>query len=80
MIRTGTQYRESLRDGRQVFINGERVRDVKLRARRVRGRDAPARQRVHQRGSELAGAAEHQDLSERQTHPHSLELLVEQLA
>jgi 4-hydroxyphenylacetate 3-monooxygenase len=28
MIRTGRQYRDSIRDGRQVFINGERVRDV----------------------------------------------------
>ena len=28
MIRTGEQYRESLRDGREVWINGERVRDV----------------------------------------------------
>lgn len=28
MIRTGQEYRESLRDGREVFINGERVRDV----------------------------------------------------
>src|SRR6185503_8762775 len=28
MIRNGQQYREGIRDGRQVFINGERVRDV----------------------------------------------------
>ena len=28
MIRTGEQYRESLRDGREVWINGERVNDV----------------------------------------------------
>ncbi|SOE96124.1 4-hydroxyphenylacetate 3-monooxygenase [Burkholderia sp. D7] len=28
MIRTGEQYRESIRDGRQVWINGERVNDV----------------------------------------------------
>jgi len=28
MIRTGEQYRESIRDGRQVWINGERVKDV----------------------------------------------------
>jgi 4-hydroxyphenylacetate 3-monooxygenase len=28
MIRTGEQYRESLRDGRDVWINGERVEDV----------------------------------------------------
>ncbi len=28
MIRTGEQYRESLRDGRQVWIDGERVADV----------------------------------------------------
>src|SRR5690606_30170337 len=28
MLRTGTQYRDSLRDGRQVWINGERVKDV----------------------------------------------------
>jgi 4-hydroxyphenylacetate 3-monooxygenase len=28
MIRTGAQYRDSLRDGREVWINGERVRDV----------------------------------------------------
>src|SRR3954464_6066476 len=30
MIRTGEQYRDSLRDGRQVFINGERVKDVTM--------------------------------------------------
>ncbi|MGI9465063.1 MAG: 4-hydroxyphenylacetate 3-hydroxylase N-terminal domain-containing protein, partial [Aestuariivirgaceae bacterium] len=28
MIRTGDQYRESIRDGRDVWINGEKVRDV----------------------------------------------------
>jgi 4-hydroxyphenylacetate 3-monooxygenase len=28
MIRTGNQYRESLRDGRRIWINGERVKDV----------------------------------------------------
>ena len=28
MIRTGKEYRDSLRDGRDVWINGERVRDV----------------------------------------------------
>jgi 4-hydroxyphenylacetate 3-monooxygenase len=28
MIRTGEQYRESIRDGREVHINGERVADV----------------------------------------------------
>ena len=28
MIRTGDEYRESIRDGRQVWINGERVDDV----------------------------------------------------
>jgi 4-hydroxyphenylacetate 3-monooxygenase len=28
MIRTGRQYRDSLRDGREVYINGERVHDV----------------------------------------------------
>ncbi len=28
MIRTGQEYRESIRDGRQVWINGERVKDV----------------------------------------------------
>jgi 4-hydroxyphenylacetate 3-monooxygenase len=28
MIRTGEQYRESIRDGREVWINGERVSDV----------------------------------------------------
>src|SRR4030088_2624063 len=28
MIRTGSQYRDSLRDGREVYINGERVADV----------------------------------------------------
>lgn len=28
MIRTGEQYRESIRDGREVYINGERVKDV----------------------------------------------------
>src|ERR1700722_2188687 len=28
MIRTGTQYLDSIRDGREVYINGERVKDV----------------------------------------------------
>ena len=28
MIRTGNQYRDSIRDGRRVWINGERVKDV----------------------------------------------------
>ena len=28
MIRTAEQYRESIRDGREVWINGERVDDV----------------------------------------------------
>src|SRR5260221_11320539 len=28
MIRTGTQYLDSLRDGREVYIDGERVKDV----------------------------------------------------
>ena len=28
MLRTGEQYREWIRDGRQVWINGERVKDV----------------------------------------------------
>ena len=28
MIRTGEQYRASIRDGRRVWINGERVKDV----------------------------------------------------
>ena len=28
MIRTGAQYRDSIRDNREVFINGERVKDV----------------------------------------------------
>ncbi len=28
MIRTGEQYRDSIRDGREVWINGERVEDV----------------------------------------------------
>ena len=28
MLRTGEQCRESIRDGRPVWINGERVKDV----------------------------------------------------
>ena len=28
MISTGDQYRESLRDGREVWIDGEKVRDI----------------------------------------------------
>ncbi len=28
MIRTGTEYRDSIRDGREVYVNGERVKDV----------------------------------------------------
>ena len=27
MIRTGEQYREGLRDGREIWIDGERVKD-----------------------------------------------------
>jgi 4-hydroxyphenylacetate 3-monooxygenase len=28
MIRTGAQYRESIRDGREVYVNGEKVKDI----------------------------------------------------
>jgi len=28
MIRTGAEYRDSIRDGREIHINGERVKDV----------------------------------------------------
>ncbi len=28
MLKTGKEYRESLRDGREVWMNGERVDDV----------------------------------------------------
>jgi 4-hydroxyphenylacetate 3-monooxygenase len=28
MIRTGDEYRDSIRDGREVFMNGEKVPDV----------------------------------------------------
>jgi hypothetical protein len=28
MLRTGEEYRESLRDGREVWIDGERVKDI----------------------------------------------------
>lgn len=28
MIRTGDEYKDSIRDGREVYVNGERVRDV----------------------------------------------------
>ncbi len=28
MLRTGDEYRESIRDGREVYINGEKVTDV----------------------------------------------------
>src|SRR3954451_7692660 len=28
MIRTGDEYRESIRDGREIWIDGERVEDV----------------------------------------------------
>ena len=28
MIRTGAQYREGLRDGREVWVDGQRVADV----------------------------------------------------
>src|SRR5207247_8024035 len=30
MIRTGQQYRDSLKDGRQVWMNGERIMDVAI--------------------------------------------------
>ena len=30
MIRTGNEYRESLKDGREVWIDGERVRDMTM--------------------------------------------------
>src|SRR3954471_20669757 len=32
MLRTGAEYRESLRDGRQVWMNGARVKDVTTHA------------------------------------------------
>ena len=32
MIRTGDQYRDSIRDGREIHINGERVKDVTTHA------------------------------------------------
>ncbi len=28
MIRTGEEYRESLRDRREVYVDGERVKDI----------------------------------------------------
>ena len=28
MIRTGSQYIDSIRDGREVYLNGERIKDV----------------------------------------------------
>jgi aromatic ring hydroxylase len=28
MIRTGEEYRESLRDGREIYMNGEKIADV----------------------------------------------------
>ena len=28
MIRTGAEYRDSLRDGRTIYVNGERIKDV----------------------------------------------------
>ena len=28
MIKTGAEYRASLQDGRQVWMNGERIKDV----------------------------------------------------
>ena len=28
MIRTGDEYRQSIRDGREVYLNGERIDDV----------------------------------------------------
>jgi 4-hydroxyphenylacetate 3-monooxygenase len=28
MIRTGAPYRDSIRDGREVYVGGERVKDV----------------------------------------------------
>ena len=28
MIRTGDEYRDSIKDNREVFMNGERVKDV----------------------------------------------------
>ena len=28
MIRTGDEYRDSVRDNREVYVNGERVKDV----------------------------------------------------
>lgn len=35
MIRTGKQYIESIRDGREVYINGEQVPEVLSRSRRI---------------------------------------------
>ena len=30
MLRTGDEYRESIRDGREVWMNGERITDVTI--------------------------------------------------
>jgi aromatic ring hydroxylase len=35
MIRTGKQCIESIRDGREVYINGEQVPEVPPRSRRI---------------------------------------------
>ena len=43
MIRTGEEYRESIRDGRDVWINGERVKDVTIHPQFKPAVDARAR-------------------------------------
>ena len=63
MIRTGEQYRESIRDGREVWINGERVDDVTEPPRVQADRSTSARASTTWRTS--AATARRHDLSRR---------------
>ena len=56
MIRTGQQYRDSIRDGRQIWINGERVGDVTVHPMFKPLVDIRAR--IH----DMAHEAEHADI------------------
>jgi 4-hydroxyphenylacetate 3-monooxygenase len=55
MIRTGKQYRDSIRDGRRIWINGERVKDVT--AHSMFSPLVDIRARIY----DMAHDAEHQD-------------------
>ena len=69
MIRTGEQYRDGLRDGREVWIDGERVKDVTTPSRPQADHRHP---RAHVRHAARGRACADADLSSRTTSSHSI--------